>query len=830
MPSYNPLRVANRKPQSYSSVTAQDHSDEDVDVEKRTSTDYSDYTASPTSSSSSRTPSNSHQAMLRRSSSSSSVRRKASSFNYRPRRRYSRYFALVLGSTLIILILTLTRLSYASSKSVQQGAPKPPPPPPAWEAFPFLKRYHGGIRTLVSRKGNVPEYPSGGDDIPQISEKSGEGKEEVKPVLRREEGEDGAFPVSGTFDPYDADFLDPDRDTLQMRQECYLHEKTRSRIPMLHVYNGVPLGMPENVMGSYSLLGIRDDVCFERFGRLGPYGLGYSRKLGGTGAGMEGDREGIAEIWTNDTEVDYRRVKWREVQDRCLEKNRFRFKPNAKDRNHFYQTMAIGGPDMEPPFAQSGSSRLAAGSGYRGEETANFTLTPDSKKLLSRTAVLIRTWWDYKYDDEDLMFLRALISELSIASGGEYTVHFLVHVKDDNLPIWADDATYQRVLDESLPFEFRGMGVLWSERQMGLIYGGLAESFYRGLPVHGAYRSTFMPVQYFAHQHPEYDFFWHWEMDARYTGHYYHLFDRVAKWAAAQPRKGLWERNARFYVPARHGSWEDFKQMVRVQTEHGTASKSNIWAGLAASNPNLPGSAQPQRQGVEKPVWGPEHPLDDPIDDPNGMYPLPPTTHAKDNYDWGVAEQADLIVFNPLFDPAGTNWILADDVTGYNTTRGMPPRRTAIVTAGRLSRRLLEAMHAETALRRHAMFSEMWPASVALHHGLKAVYAPHPVFVDRRWPTDYLAAVFNGGRNGASGGARTSVFSDERQHNFRGTTWYYDAGFAPNLWKRWLGYKVDNDGGEQWEVHNEGRMCLPAMLLHPVKQVDLVFEHRADEV
>jgi hypothetical protein len=83
----------------------------------------------------------------------------------------------------------------------------------------------------------------------------------------------------------------------------------------------------------------------------------------------------------------------------------------------------------------------------------------------------------------------------------------------------------------------------------------------------------------------------------------------------------------------------------------------------------------------------------------------------------------------------------------------------------------------------------------------------------------------NNGRNGAAGGARTSVFSDERQHNFRGTTWYYDAGFSPNLWKRWLGYKVDNDGGEEWEMANEGRMCLPGMLLHPVKQVDMVYEH-----
>jgi hypothetical protein len=72
-----------------------------------------------------------------------------------------------------------------------------------------------------------------------------------------------------------------------------------------------------------------------------------------------------------------------------------------------------------------------------------------------------------------------------------------------------------------------------------------------------------------------------------------------------------------------------------------------------------------------------------------------------------------------------------------------------------------------------------------------------------------------------------------------GMTWYYNAGFAPNLWKRWLGLKVNNDGGEEFEMTadegksgegvnemkgGEGRMCLPPMLLHPVKGVELPVE------
>jgi hypothetical protein len=50
------------------------------------------------------------------------------------------------------------------------------------------------------------------------------------------------------------------------------------------------------------------------------------------------------------------------------------------------------------------------------------------------------------------------------------------------------------------------------------------------------------------------------------------------------------------------------------------------------------------------------------------------------------------------------------------------------------------------------------------------------------------------------------------------------------LWHRWLGMRFHNAGGEVEEVEGEGRMCLPGMLLHPVKRVNLVQEgRRADQ-
>lgn len=757
-------------------------------------------------SNSSRETSGSYQPMLPPSGS----RRKKQKEFYKPQSRKTvRYLCLALFTTLLMFILTLIRASWTSSRQLEMGTiDKQPPKPPPWEDFPFLKRYFGGIRSLVSREEKIPEYPSDREPEPTPPNASIEGSGKI-PLAK-----------SRPFDPY------PDYQSAAYKskygktRECFLDSENLIPIPRVHYYEGVPQGQPDAVMGSHGVLGLRENICFERFGRLGPYGYGYSVRKGGTGAGLNGEREGAEAMWEEKgtvAEVDYTGIKWVAAQDACVSKNRMRF-DNVADATSAHESIL----NMHAGSTQDETNARVVERGdivTLSNQSRTVHRAPPTKTAttLPRTAVVIRTWWDRQYTAEDIIYLRSMIVELSLLSGGEYTVHFLVHVRDDNVPIWADRKIYDRVLKNSLPEEFQGMGILWSERQMSLIYGGLQESFFRELPVHGVYRGAYMALQYFSHQNPAYEYLWNWEMDVRYTGQWYHLFDMVTRWSKNQPRKGLWERNGRFYIPSVHGTWEDFKQMIRVQSEMGTNSPNNIWSGLKTGAADIPGSPQGK---TDKPVWGPEGPADmlGAQEDP-----IPPTTFEKDRYTWGVGEEADFITFSPLFDPEGTTWFYVDDVTGYNTTQSLPPRRATIGTSSRLSRRLLQTMHRETFLERHHMFSEMWPASVALHHGYKAVYAPHPVYVDRRWPTAYLAGVMNGGRNGASGGARTSVYGG-REHNFKGTTWFYDAVFAPNLWRRWLGYKVDNDGGEQQEMAGEGRMCLPGILLHPVKKVNMVLE------
>ncbi|KAF9889708.1 hypothetical protein FE257_007014 [Aspergillus nanangensis] len=734
---------------------------------------------------------------------------------YRVPHRIMRWLCFALFSSLVLFIFTLFRFTFMSSVTqVELEVPIPPPKPHQWESFPFLKRYHGGLRTLTLRSGQVPEYP--GDDMEDMTAAiEPDANANATTIQSRD---DQPF-ISSVFNPY-PNYTSPEHiEKYGEKRDCFLSEDGTIQIPLVHHYNGVPRGFPDAVMGSNEMIGIQDDVCFDRFGRLGPYGLGYTVRKGGIGAGLEGHREGSERLWEDYPPVDFRKVDWGAAQNRCVALNSHRFQDLPEPRLNRFLSQPVGVSRVDSTTSQKPQDR---------QERPKA-----GKEHLPRTAVVIRTWHDFQYTPEDILYMRALISELSLHSGGEYIIHFLVHVKDDNLPIWSDDKTYERVLKNALPEEFHGMATLWTERQMSLMYTGLEETMARGLGVHGVYRSTYMPMQYFAYQHPEYDYYWNWEMDARYTGHWYHLFDKVASWAREQPRKGLWERNARFYVPSVHGSWEDFRQMVRVQTEIGTNSPNNIWSSNApnrgeSSGQSAAAAAAARLQKGDKPIWGPERPDEPDIFEVEGEG-IPPTTMDKDRYQWGVGEDADLIVFNPLYDPEGTTWLLRDDFTGYNRENSsMPPRRTAIITASRLSHKLLHTMHRETSLKRHSMFSEMWPATTALHHGFKAVYVPHSVYVDRRWPTKYLESVFNAGRNGAAGGARTSIFGD-REHNFRGTTWFYSAGFSPNLWRRWLGYKVDNDGGEQEELAGEGRMCLPPMLLHPIKEVEMIIDDGATE-
>jgi hypothetical protein len=614
-----------------------------------------------------------------------------------------------------------------------------------------LDGYFYGLRSLVPFAQYKPEYPKPSDAVPA-------------PAVHHEH-----MPTPTPYRPQ------PDYDSEDYKRKyvpvnpCYLDAAKQVPAPDMYAYNGVPQGQPKPAIGSHSVLGLREDVCFDRFGRYGPYGLGYGLKEGGTGEGLETEHEGSEVIWEKNGMVNYHGVDWADAQDRCLLENEDRF--------------------------------------FTGNVTFDNELALKKQRRINRKAIIIRTFTGFKWTTHALLNFRAMISEVNLKSGGEYDVHFLLHVRNNDEPIWADDATAQRILDVNVPPEFHGICTLWSEAQMKLFYpGGFGDSFENPSwsDIHGVYRSAHMPLQHFAYMHPEYSHFWNWEMDMRWTGSYYELFDRLGEWGKSQTRVGMWERAAKYYIPELHGDWNNFTRLVDEET----------------------------RESGRKPILGPVS-FPGRTDLMNGDRFVPPTcAEGTDLSKCGVGEDADLITLNPLFDAEQSGWVFANDVTGYDKNNGRPPRRSSIVTASRLSRRLLMVMHEETWRLHHSMFSEMFPGSMALHHGLKAVYAPHPVFIDRDWPAQAIDNAFNGGRQHSSSGPG-SPFDLRNEHNHKGTSWYYNSEFAGLLWRRWLGYaQMDGRGAnggfagqgtlrggrqEEQDPSSSGRLCLRPMLVHPIK-------------
>ena len=576
-------------------------------------------------------------------------------------------------------------------------------------------------------------------------------------------------------------------------QTCFLDPEEKIPVPDLYAYNGLVQGQPEAAIGSHKLLGIRDDVCFDRFGRYGPYGLGYSLEEGGVQQGMDTENAGNEAIWAKTGKIDYSKVDWGDAQERCFEANRERFSEPADDQS--LSTVAA--------LQNAGSSQKKARA---------TTATEVQKQKKDRIAVVIRSYVGFKWTGHAILNFRAMISELALRSGGEYTVHFLLHVRDNKIPIWADAATAQRVLDDNVPAEFHNLCTLWSETQMQLLYPGEFGPTVHNpsrAGIHGVYRSAHMPLQHFALTHPEYQHFWNWEMDMRWLGNYYELFDRLASWAKNQSRVEIWNRNAKYYIPHYHGSWENFTNLVHEEAE---ASGQRPFLGPA----DFPGRLPTRHEELG--------------------YSYLPEECGQDSTSvsgsCGVGEEADLITLNPLFDTQESGWVFSRDVTGYDKDLPIPPRRSAIITASRLSRRLLAVMHEETWRRHHGMFSEMFPPSMALHHGLKATFAPHPIFLDREWELEAIEKNYNGGQFGSTNG-RGSPFDLGNEHNHKGASWYYNAEFAGLLWRRWLGYAQKdgrgNDGGragegairggreEEESPYGTGRLCLRSMLVHPIK-------------
>jgi hypothetical protein len=174
-------------------------------------------------------------------------------------------------------------------------------------------------------------------------------------------------------------------------------------------------------------IGSHDDLNVRRLwstaeGRYGPYGYPSS----------------------NRTQPDWDQVDWGQLQNKCFERNRHRFPEGATDVRHRYLVHRFD---------------------YMERAQVPRWRAPDEGNSTGRTAIVIRGYDGRAYRAQEKLYIRSLITEAALESGGKYEVFLLVQIKDQNKKnIFMSRIAYEDALKESgVPNEFWSMTILWHD-------------------------------------------------------------------------------------------------------------------------------------------------------------------------------------------------------------------------------------------------------------------------------------------------------------------------------------------------------------------------------
>lgn len=217
----------------------------------------------------------------------------------------------------------------------------------------------------------------------------------------------------------------------------------RSAEDMVQVYKGQQAGFPAPGFGSYEALGLDGNVCTDRYSRFGAYGY---------------DEDGEDEVpgFTRPPAVPWCKVDWDRLQNLCLERN--------ADR---YESIETANSSTQSPLAFDLPQDLHKSQKSSGRASG-------LKQYHPRSAVLIRAWNGLNWKPHHREYLRALIMELSLHSGGEYQIYLLCHVKENEMPIFSDIKTINR-LRNSIPKEFRNMALFFNNKLLEAWYPKIEE-------------------------------------------------------------------------------------------------------------------------------------------------------------------------------------------------------------------------------------------------------------------------------------------------------------------------------------------------------------------
>ncbi|KAI9712732.1 MAG: hypothetical protein M1820_001354 [Bogoriella megaspora] len=403
----------------------------------------------------------------------------------------------------------------------------------------------------------------------------------------------------------------------------------------------------------------------------------------------------------------------------------------------------------------------------------------DSRYAKGRTAIVLRSWDTYIYQGEDYWNIRSLITETALATGGDYSVFLLVRVEDSERRIFESDFNYQTAMMDLVPLEFWSIAVLYDYN--------LLKSWYPDVLEWKHEFQAYQPLQLFAQFYPEFDYYWDIEMDVRFTGHAGAYLNSLSKFARNEPRKQSHERARYYYMPAVHGSYSEYVSLVDL-----SESGKGIWGGIQ-------------------------------IPDINPIGPTPPRSKPeRDDFKWGVGEEADLIVSNACYDvkDMDNEWTYKHWIYGFHLAEDTP-RFGCPSALTRVSWNLLNAVHYAQVHHRKRLQSEATLPSFALWHGLKASFPPQPWFQLEPCDPKDMDRYFN----------PTGPLANARENNtYEGTcqmdnwpSWWW-TGFTPRvIMDMWFENPTEGPLPSIFR-EEDGQVYLPNMALHPVKTNGEIFE------
>lgn len=200
------------------------------------------------------------------------------------------------------------------------------------------------------------------------------------------------------------------------------------------------VGFPKPSLGSYDVLGLDSNHCFTRFSRFSQYGL--------------------ADDEASPSSFKWDEVDWANLQSKCVARNQARFEfqspPVLNISTPDYLQYDDNGAERNKSLPKSADSR-------------------PSKKLRPRTAVVMRAWDDFQWTQDDLHNIRAMITELSLFSAGEYQLYIILQIRNLSEQPPAENKTYGEIKQRYVPKELLKMTELWNETDCRIAYPKVKE-------------------------------------------------------------------------------------------------------------------------------------------------------------------------------------------------------------------------------------------------------------------------------------------------------------------------------------------------------------------